>query len=610
MSDFLRKLLVFVRPHRFRLGLGIGAGLVFALSNGALVIVVKLVCDAIFPTAGTPPLADQLRRLPPFLRAWLAGWFDNFSFDRHSPGLKLVIAAVPLVMFVRCLFGYLNLYLMNWVAVRTVHDLRVKLFDHLQYLSASFFHGARTGDLMSRVSNDTFMLYSIIANTLAALLKDPLTILVLVSILVVQQPRLTAISLVVLPVCLAPVVIYGRKVRKAAREAQKHAAELNDIMAESFGGQRVIKAYGLEKIVGERFAAASRRYVSQTMRAVRALEIPGPLIEFVGAVGIAMLFVYMAYLTGAKMSSGDFFQFVGSIFLLYQPAKAVSRLYGQLEQGRAASARVFELLATRSTIAEPANPLPLHAAGTDVQFENIEFAYGEKRVLRGINLTVKAGQVVALVGRSGSGKTTLANLLLRFYDPQQGAVRIGGMDIRQAATGDLRRQIAVVTQETILFNDTIRRNLELGRPGASEAEIVQAAQHAYAHEFILQKPLGYDTIIGERGVSLSGGQQQRLAIARALLKNAPILILDEAMSALDTESERAVQAALEDLMRGRTTICIAHRLSTIQQADLIVVLDEGRVVETGTHEELVRSQGIYRRLYELQMQIGGVLGDA
>jgi len=610
MSDFLRRLWVFVRPHRFRLVLGIAAGLAYALSNGALVIVVKLVCDAIFPTAGTPPLADQLRRLPPFLREWLAGWFDNFSFDRQSPGLKLVIAAVPLVMFARCLFGYLNFYLMNWVAMRTIHDLRVKLFDHLQCLSASFFHSARTGDLMSRVSNDTFVLYNLVATSLAALLKDPLTIVVLVAILVVQQPRLTVISLVVFPIILAPVVIYGRKVRKAAREAQKHAAELNDIMAESFSGQRVIKAYGLEKIVGERFVAASRRYASQMMRAVRAMEIPGPLIEFVGSVGVAMLFVYMAYLTGVRMSSGDFFQFIGSIFMLYQPAKAVSRLYGQLEQGRAASGRVFELLAARSAIEEPASPLPLQAAGADVQFENIGFAYGEKQVLRGISLTVRPGQMVALVGRSGSGKTTLANLLLRFYDPQQGAVRIGGADIRQVATRDLRRQIAVVTQETVLFNDTIRRNVELGRPGASEAEIVQAAQHAHAHEFILQKPLGYDTVIGERGVSLSGGQQQRLAIARALLKNAPILILDEATSALDTESERAVQAALEDLMQGRTTICIAHRLSTIQQADLIVVLDEGRVVETGSHDQLVRSQGIYRRLYELQMQAGEAVREA
>jgi subfamily B ATP-binding cassette protein MsbA len=601
MSEFLRKVFVFVRPHRFRLGLGVGAGLVYALSNGALMMVVKLVCDAIFPTSGTPPLADQLHRLPPFLQGWLAGWFDNFRFDQQSSGLKLIIASVPVVMFVRCLFGYLNVYLMNWVAMRTIHDLRAKLFDHLQYLSASFFQHARTGDLMSRVSNDTLVLYNLIATSLAALMKDPFTIAVLVSMLVVQQPRLTAISLVVFPICLAPVVIYGRKVRKAAREAQKYAAELNDIMAESFSGQRVIKAYGLEKIVGERFVATSRRYVSQMMRAVRAMEIPGPLIEFVGSIGIAMVFVYMAYLTRAKMSSGDFFQFIGCIFMLYQPAKALSRLYGQLEQARAASARVFELLATQSTVLEPVNPLPLQAAGADVRFENIEFAYGEKQVLRAINLTVKAGQMVALVGRSGSGKTTLANLLLRFYDPQVGAVRIGDTDIRQVTTRDLRRQVAVVTQETILFNDSIRRNIELGRPGASDAEIVRAAQQAHAHEFILQKPQGYETVIGERGVSLSGGQQQRLAIARALLKNAPILILDEATSALDSESERAVQAALEDLMQGRTTICIAHRLSTIQQADLIVVLEEGRVVEIGTHEQLVRSQGIYRRLYELQM---------
>jgi ATP-binding cassette, subfamily B, bacterial MsbA len=275
-------------------------------------------------------------------------------------------------------------------------------------------------------------------------------------------------------------------------------------------------------------------------------------------------------------------------------------LHNHLHQARAASERVFQLLATENSVPEPAQPKMLHASNADIVFENVNFNYGEKQVLHNINLTVEAGRLVALVGASGSGKTTLANLLLRFYDPVRGTIKIGGVDLRDISTRDLRNQIAVVAQENILFNDTIRRNIELGRLGASNDEIVAAAKHAYAHEFILQKPEGFDAIIGEKGVSLSGGQRQRIAIARAVLKNAPILVLDEATSALDTESERAVQSALDELMKGRTTICIAHRLSTVLHADLIVVMDQGRIVETGTHAELSKRGGVYQKLYELQ----------
>jgi subfamily B ATP-binding cassette protein MsbA len=285
---------------------------------------------------------------------------------------------------------------------------------------------------------------------------------------------------------------------------------------------------------------------------------------------------------------------------MYRPIKNIVRLQSQLQQARAASQRVFDLLEMQNSVLEPAQPKILKAAGADIQFDRVRFSYGEKVALDDIQLQIKPGQLVALVGASGSGKTTLSNLLLRFYDPQRGVIRIGGVDIRDVTTRDLRNQIAVVTQETILFNDTIRKNIELGRPGASNDEIIAAARHAYAYDFIMDKPKGFDTVIGEKGVTLSGGQRQRLAIARAVLKNAPILVLDEATSALDTESERAVQAALDELMKGRTTICIAHRLSTILHADEIVVLDQGRIVETGSHDELARRGGIYQKLYELQ----------
>jgi subfamily B ATP-binding cassette protein MsbA len=338
------------------------------------------------------------------------------------------------------------------------------------------------------------------------------------------------------------------------------------------------------------------------MRIVRAMETPGPLMEFFGAAGVGLVFLYLAFQTGSRTSYADFLGLLLAIFSMYRPFKNLARLQNSLEQARSASSRVFELLATQSTIPEPANPKPFSASGGDIQFAGIEFAFGDKTVIHNLNLTVKAGQFVALVGATGSGKTTLTNLLLRFYDPQKGAVRIGGMDIRDVTTRDLRNQIAVVTQETVLFNETIRRNIELGRPGATDAEIEAAAKHAHAHEFIIEKPQGYDTFVGEKGVTLSGGQKQRIAIARAILRNAPILILDEATNALDTQVERIVQTALEELMQGRTCICVAHRLSTVQKADVIVVLDQGRIVEMATHNELLKQGGVYKRLYELQFQ--------
>ena len=537
------------------------------------------------------PLADRLiSKVPEF----------TAPAESNHLGWMLLFSCIPAVMLCRVILGYLSVYLTNWVAANAVADLRTKLFAHLQNMPLSFFSRTSTGEMIARVSSDTGMLYQIIGSSFASIFKDPITIVVLLGIQLVLQPSLTIISFIVMPVCIVPMVIFGRKVRKSARAVQGHTSDLTKLMHESFTGNRIIKAYNLEDTVIQQFKVTTRKFIGHTMRVLRANEIPSQMMELFAAVGVALVLIYFQHLDKSQRpTQGDFSAFVLSIVLLYPSIKALTRLHNQLHQAEAASERVFQLLETKSEIVEPTSPVPLQARNADIHFENVDFNYGEKPVLRGVNLTVKAGQLVALVGSSGSGKTTMTNLLLRFYDPQRGAIRIGGTDIRQVATKDLRNQIALVTQETILFNDTIRNNIALGRPGATNAEIEAAAKFANAHEFIMQKPKGYDSGVGEKGVNISGGQKQRISIARAILRNAPILVLDEATSALDNESERIVQAELEKLMVGRTTLCIAHRLSTIQKADVIIVMSEGRIVETGTHSELLQRGGVYKRLHEL-----------
>jgi len=638
MLDYLKKVLQLARPYRFRFAMGLFCGFLSGALAFTLPACLTLAVDTIFPrtfaaasnspqatsvadkdSAGSslastpgqsvpqatpkPARKGLVSRLPAPVRSQiekLVNWFRPAG--RPSPArLALVIALIPASMFVRSLLAYLNVYLLSWVGIRAAHDLRIRLFQHILNLPLGFFSWCSTGDLMVRFDG-ALAVNTTITGAMATLIREPVSILVLVAYLVGSQPLLSLFTLFLFPLCLVPIVAFGRRSRKSNSNIHGKYASLGKILHESFTGIRVIKGYNLESQMTDEFRNATRSVASFYMRMVRASELPGPLIEFLGSLGVALVFVYFAFVSTEPAPAGNMFGFFFAVFGLYAPVKNLSRLHHQLSMARAGVEPVYQILGVKNFLPEPARPVALKPQNAVIRFDDVSFSYGDKPVLKNINLTIQPGQMVALVGRTGSGKTSIANLLLRFYDPQRGAVLIGDSDIRTVSSRDLRAHIAVVTQQTILFNDTIRRNIALGRAAAENPEIEEAARHAFAHDFIMDKPKGYGTVVGEKGVNLSGGQQQRIAIARAILKNAPILILDEATSSLDTEAERVVQNALEVLMRGRTTICIAHRLSTIQNADLIVVLDAGHIVETGTHEELLELRGLYRKLYELQFE--------
>ena len=633
MVEFWKKILVLVTPYKGRFVMGLVCGLLSGVIAPLLPLAVKLTVDIVFSqnkdsgvtldrdesntivyqATGTHPpggnsvihseettpadVTAKFGKLPDGLTRRL----DKLVSSVDSKGLMIgAIAFIPFVMLLRGLLGYLNVYFLSWVAIRAVNDLRVRLFDHLIRLPVSFFTKSSTGELMERI-NYISILQNTIIHSVAVIIRDPISVIFLLGALLYQQTKLTLITLIVFPLCLVPIVVYGRKMRNIGSKLFGNFTFLGSVMHEAFTGHRIIKAYNLEDTSVERFRNTTQKYTAMFMRMVRATETPGPLIELFASIGVALFFVYAAFVVKTQ-TPGDLLQFVSSVFLMYQPVKALARLHGQLELTRSVTGQIYSLLDTPMEIQEPAVPKPIKAQNAPIVFENISFSYGDKKVLKNINLMIEPGTLVALVGSSGSGKTTLTNLLLRFYDPTEGVIRIGGTNIRDVLTKDLRNSIAVVTQETILFNDTIKSNIAVGKPNATDEEIIAAAKHAYAYDFILEKPQGFNTVVGEKGVALSGGQRQRIAIARAILKNAPILILDEATSALDTESERAVQAALDELMHGRTTIAVAHRLSTIQHADRIVVMSQGEIIEVATHDELVRQGGHYQRLYELQFQ--------
>ena len=521
--------------------------------------------------------------------------------QKNAQMLVLIPLAVVAVFAVKGLAAYVSYYLLNHVGQSVILRLRNRLFDYMQDLPLAFFQRERTGDLMSRITNDVAIVSGMFTSAITGSLRDCFSIIGLLSVTFYLIPKLAVYAFIVLPIAAFPIFHFGRRIRRVRLGAQVAMADMNAFLHETFLGTKIVKAFGMENHEKKRFANKSRKIFRLEMKEAKVRAMSSPLMEFLGGLGIAFIIWYGGrQVIAGTYSFGTFMSFLTSVALLYEPLKKLSKLNNALQRGMAAIDRIFEILDKKSDIVEAPSPVPIQPGRHRIRFDNVSFKYDTAMVLKNINLTVENGEIIALVGMSGGGKTTLVNLIPRFYDVTQGAILVDEVDIRQASIVSLRRQIAIVTQEPILFNDTIRNNIAYGMPQASEEQIIKAAQDAFAYDFITGFAEGFDTSIGELGGRLSGGQKQRICIARALLKNAPILILDEATSSLDSESEALVQKALVNLMKGRTTFIIAHRLSTIGYAHRILVIVEGRIVEEGVHEQLLARRGEYFKLYQLQ----------
>jgi subfamily B ATP-binding cassette protein MsbA len=583
-----RRLYSYIKPYKVRFIVGLLLGFAYGGVNSLFPLAVGRVANTIFGGAAPNPSAAGLR--------------SNLAVLNTGPKINsivLICLAIPAIMTLRSLCSYGNTYCMQWVSNKVVTDIRAQLFNKMVRLSMDFFNKMRAGLLISRITNETRVVQMALTAVSADVFKQPVAIIGAISVLLLMDWKFTVVTLILFPTCLIPLRIYGKRARNALRGQFEGMGEMVVTMQETFAGIRVIKSFAREAHQEKAFKRSNQLQFSQMMRIIRATEITGPLVETIAAIGVglALLYVYVA-----NLSVGRFFGLITGIFILYDPIKTLSKIQIVMQNSIAATSAIFSLLDSDPTVKDAPDAVALNSSHGRIDFENVTFRYANtnKDAIRNVALHIEPGKTYALVGASGAGKSTVLSLILRLYDPTSGAVKIDGNDLRSITQKSLREQIGLVSQETFLFHDTILSNIEFGRLDATPEQVREAAKAAYADDFIMAQPNGYDTVIGDKGCLLSGGQQQRLAIARAILKNAPILLLDEATSSLDSESEQQIQKALAKLAVGRTVIAIAHRLSTVLSADQIIVMDSGRIKEIGTHAELLAKSGYYRRLYDHQ----------
>jgi len=528
---------------------------------------------------------------------------DEIFLNKNASMLKWIPIVIIAIYFIKGACNYGQTMLMSFIGQRVVTDLRGELYNHIQLQPLSFFTKNSTGILMSRITNDVNLIQGAVSEAVTSLFKDSFTLVGLIFVIFYRDWKLALIAMVVFPLTVYPIARFGKKMRKVATGTQITMGRLTSLLQETISGTRIVKAFGMEDYEGKRFGKENENLFRFFMKAVSIRALSSPFMEFLGGLGIAAIVFYGGYHVIQGVSTpGNFFSFLTALIMLYEPVKRLTNVNNTVQQGISAATRVFDIMDITPGIKNRENATELPRISDGIEIRNVTFSYGDEPVLKNINLHIKSGEVVAFVGMSGGGKTTLVNLIPRFYDVTEGEILIDGHDIRDVTMESLRGQIGIVTQQTILFNDTVRNNIAYGDIKKSDEEIINAAKSANAYPFIKNLPEGFETVIGEQGTRLSGGERQRLSIARALLKNAPILILDEATSSLDTEAEMEVQGALENLMEGRTTFVIAHRLSTISHANRIVAIVNGEIVEEGTHESLLTQKGEYFKLYNMQFR--------
>ncbi len=597
-SDEIRRLLRYVRPHSIRLVAGVFLMAMVALADGLIALMVIPAVDVVLnPRTTTQKLAlIHLPRGGPTL-------YLNSFFPPSIHHVWTIFAISLVVIFLaKALAEFLGSTLVQYVGHSAIMDLRNQVYGKLIQQPVGFFQHHPVGRVMSAVINDVEQMRSVFSEYLADFFRQAFTLAVFILVLLDLNWKLALGSAIFVPLVIYPVGKLGRRIRRSTEKSRSRLADLSHILQETISGNRVVKAFGMEGFEIRKFRDAARQLLRENMRWVRAYAATSPMMDVLGAVVFCVLLLYARdQINHSLMTQGTFFAFLYALFKGYEPIKRLGGIYQLFEQALGTAVQVFSFLTLKEEVAETPGAPAMPRFSRAVEFDNVSFTYdGGPFILKNIRLTVPAGAVVAIVGQSGAGKTTLLNLLPRFYTVTSGAVRIDGYDVRDVTLRSLREQMAIVTQETILFNDTVWNNLCYGRPDLPEGRVIAAAKAALAHDFISTLPQGYHTRIGDRGQRLSGGQRQRIAIARALLKDAPILILDEATSELDSESEMLVQRALNNLMAGRTVLVIAHRLSTVRRADMIVVLEDATIREMGTHEELLVRGGAYARLYEMQ----------